>query len=1106
MDKKGLFIAVLVATAILSSGTFAWLDTDWKARMPITFYQNSDTTNRTNEFVTFWVNTSGSYQLLDCDEVRLGDGSDNEMESIIIDASDEDNGNCLMGSVVNRTEGGNFTPYAYYNNSGASSPTYTDRVTATEDSGYWLISGYNYKELYFFQSAGSYDDVDDSASNLVLDFNTQTCNLVYDNGGEILGGTETDDTCVLVENSTLRIRIECDASEDSDSDGYCEAGETCVFWYFYPNYWEYTVQNTYADSWFSGTMASSDNYADIYHTEAGPTDVHWTTTSSVTAKTVVRGYTVVETNTAGVQGIMVWDEGDTTDYASDGDTVDRTGIWVGRDSGVWGLSGNMDLEFRHTLFYGTISNDAGKDEENRFDNPLDVDYGSEETQSGNSPPYYTDVSAYPSSPQNFGISSVFLNISWTDADGNIDKAWIVHNFSGSEQTIEMDNDTATHFYHEIDYSLSAGGYEYTFHANDTEASSNNTATYYYTVNKASTTINLAINGTEANVTETYPYPVNVTGWKSVAGGTLTLQRNGSSKSNPEIIQLGAGMYNYTLSLDHENYTASAVTRWLEIEQASSGLTLSASPGWTTVENTEVTISCSASFNTTLYRDGVIVSNPYSALLSFGYYNFTCIVDDQANYTPGSTTSILTVESGGFGCSDTDTFAFEQNISVTGTFVNLNFTTVLEQNLIKSDLSDVKVITNNTTSYVNGSHLVVDVTNVTDIIVRFGNYLVDYSYNNHSLSANTTNISGYTEINPYYVYTFLDESTGIEQLPPNSTRTVSLFCVGGSTSFNLTDTTILVSSFIELNETRTTIEYSATEMYSRNLINSNPIEYRNFYLVDAEKHQVVEIMFTLQDYTYNYDNGYMRIKKYLEGTLQTITESQFDLEDKVITYLINGDKYQLYIDSEDGLHSTNIGLLTVDTIDLTKTIVIGNFSSVNSQIGKLFYNLTFDADADMIRFFVRDPSGSMNNVSFWVYNITNTSQLLYFASSSNDTQVNFNYEVPDNTTLYKVEFKIAHDLFGANSYGSGSIMGDPSLSMLVFPYVSFPSYIKTGFSVIIILGSALIFGSMFGALGGIIAVAISGLLVYFGLIEITSTILAVAMFFALTNKIRGDRRA
>lgn len=798
------------------------------------------------------------------------------------------------------------------------------------------------------------------------------------------------------------------------------------------------------------------------------------------------------------------------DATISGNVVDASAsLWFG-DS--YGDNGNVfDGEIEEVRIYNLrMTNQWLKMEHDivdHYDNLVTITIPTNDTvASPEAFPNYSANTTTPGSPQTYGVSSIWFNISWSDDDGDLDDVWIIHNFSGSTVTYVMSNDSASHFYHEVGYTITAGGYEYQIHANDSSNNLNATTKLYYTINKASTTINLSINGTQDNVTDTYPYPTNTTGWKSVAGGTLTLLRNGSSKSNPETLQLGAGIYNYTLTLSHENYTASAVTRFLTINQASSGLSLTASPDWTIIENSEVTITCSATFNSTLYREGVIVTSPHTIILPYGYYNFTCAINDQANYTPGTTTTFLTVESGGFGCSDTNTFAFEKNFSVLGTLVNLNFTILVENSLVKSDLSDVRVITNNTTSYINGSHLVVDITNVTDIVVRFGNYITNYIYSNNSLSANTSNVTGYTEINNYYVYTFIDETTGNQQLPPNSTQTLSMYCLGGSSSFTFNHTRLLVASFIELDETRASVEYSATEMYYRTLINTNPIEYRNFYLVDAEQHQVVEIMFTLQDYTYNYNNGYMRIKKYLEGTEQTITEAQFDLEDKVITYLINGDKYSLYIDSEDGVYSTNIGLLTVDTIDLTKTVIIGNFSSVDSRIGKLYYNLTFDAEADTIRFFVSDPSGSMSNVSFWVYNTTNTSHLLYFASSSNASQVNFNYNVPDNTSRYKVEFKIAHDFFGLNSYGSGAILGDPALSWLIMPYVTLPANITTGFSVIIIIASALIFGSMFGALGGIIAVIVSGLMVYFGMIEISATVLAVAMFFALGNKVRGDKRA
>ena len=541
--------------------------------------------------------------------------------------------------------------------------------------------------------------------------------------------------------------------------------------------------------------------------------------------------------------------------------------------------------------------------------------------------------------------------------------------------------------------------------------------------------------------------------------------------------------------------------------------MSSSPSWSVSEGTSVTITAEATPNgtITLYKDGNIVSNPYTASLPYGTYNFTATYD-HANYTADPITKFLTVSSGGFGCTDNETYAFEKTISATGTLLNLNFTDLVADNLVRSDLKDVyinqSVVSNVWTNFTDGYYIVVNTTDISNFDVKFGNYIANNSYTNHTLSENTTDMTGYTQINPYYVLTFIEESDGTQQLPPDTnSTTVSLFCSGGVSSFDVEDDKLLVSSFNQLTDIKATVTYSATEIYYRNYMVSSEIEYKYVYLVDANQHQVVQLILTLQDETGDFSGSTLKVKKYLEGSLRTITEQQFDAENKVVVYLINGDKYQLYVDN--GNEERNIGYLNVDPVDLDKTLVIFSATTTNmTVIENMSYDLTYDGST--IHFVWSDPAGQTDSVEFYVYNYTNDSQVLYYASSSNHSYVVFDYNVPVKNDTYIAKWLVHHNVFGLNTTGQQVVLEGSYTYPASFPLSDVVTYLGGNsvmwFVLILILPLPMIFSRRHAGIGALFLVGIVALFNYWHFIDVPIPVLATGLLIAIFIELINRRSA
>jgi len=635
---------------------------------------------------------------------------------------------------------------------------------------------------------------------------------------------------------------------------------------------------------------------------------------------------------------------------------------------------------------------------------------------------------------------------------------------------------------------------------------------YITVNKQPTTLNLTFNGTNADQTITYPAGINVTGWDSILTSGLALSKNGTVVSNSYLEKLGAGVFNFTINYTHENYTASPITRYLTVNKAASGLVLSSSPSWSVAENTPVTISCSitAPLTKTLYKNGIAVSSPYSATLGYGNYNITCLSSNTMNYTPGTSYYNLAVTSGGFGCSDNTTFAFRKSIDLSEPMLVLNFTTLVSNKMVKSDLSDVWVnssIPNIWKNQTLGNLLILNNSGLSgSAYVYFGNYLnrVNYPNNTFEVAGSNETFAIYDEVNPYYSIDLFDEMEGSYLLPPGANNTISLYCSGGSTTADINTSRFLVAAFEQLSDLKVNVIYSSTEIYWRNLITRSSVEDKDFYLADANNNQVVEIIFTLQDNTGDFAGSVFKVKKWLEGTEQTITEMNFDAQSKAVGYLINGEKYELYVDN--GEEERNIGFLYVEASDLSKTIVVGAITTTNITAGNVSVYLNL-SEGNIVFTWI-DPGSNTNLVEFWVFNDT-TGVQYYYASSTNRSRVSFTYLVPDPNGTYRVKYSIHHGLFGNDTIESVTSLSGSWLYPLVFPLVSIITNLGGSgivwLTFIFILPIPMLFTEKFSGAGAIVFIALIGLLAYWKLYTISAAALGLGLFFAFLIEYKQRRK-
>jgi len=684
--------------------------------------------------------------------------------------------------------------------------------------------------------------------------------------------------------------------------------------------------------------------------------------------------------------------------------------------------------------------------------------GSEETTG--TPPQYSNIVVSPSSPQTYGISNIWFNITWEDDEG-VDKAWIVHNFTGSEETYVMQNDTPTHFYYLLDFTPSAGNYSYQFFANDTNGAQNSTDVFNYEIQKALTEFHLAINGTESDVTYTYPVTTNTTAWTNETGfDGVTLYRNGSSVSNPEVIELPAGVYNYTAVFEHQNYTAenSTITRILTINKADSGLTLTSSAGWTIFYGSSTTITCTANspLSVTLKVNDVIVPNPYTFNPDVGSYDVVCTISDAQNYTPSVAQNTLNVNP---ISSCLDTYVYKKIFTSSADLTTLNFTELVNQGLVKQDLSDVYAnVTPVWKNVTNGYYIIVNNSGQA-FEVQFTNYAKHNEYETHALTATVLNVTNYEQQAQSITYNILDEQSGAYLMPPNATLIALIECSSGENYVTVNQTKFILASSTYINKAVLRVKYSADEYYSRQFYPEEIDNLNlNFYVTDAYQNALDRIDFRMLDT--NYYNSLLQVYKLRENNPIIITEGYFDASHYFSAYLLEDSDYYLRTKNPDGSY-TEFGRISVVKPmekDLGKT-----FFNLNPQASLIAENIFMNAYTDENRTTIyvtySDSLNQTNQVNITIYFENGT--IFKKEVFNNVSSLDLSYNISDySNESFTVRFSIDHQVFGNSPVVFDLSLLVPATVNLGISSFWYPLFALSG---IILVGGIATRGSVLGGI-------------------------------------------
>ncbi|MFC1733802.1 hypothetical protein ACFL6I_26175, partial [candidate division KSB1 bacterium] len=309
-----------------------------------------------------------------------------------------------------------------------------------------------------------------------------------------------------------------------------------------------------------------------------------------------------------------------------------------------------------------------------------------------------------------------FNVTWTDNYAMQD-VMIEHNFTGTLTNYSTTGNNSNDYYYDYN-DLTVGRYIWRMIANDTEGNYNATAQYTYTVQQGTTTTQLYLNGSQANLSTVYDGGFNATGVTDSLN--VSIYRNGTLvNESTDLIafyyaQLAVGHYNITAKNPGNGYAGSQETWWLTITKAASSVNF-------LINGTDANYSIDEDYtlnltgllvagqgDLTLYENGTQIdtgATPLETLRTFnepGMYNLTLKYNSTENYTssfethwiqvndttaPNWTNNIVNVSSGSafsekgyqFNVSWTD------NVGVEAVWIEHNFTGTVQNITITTNI-------------------------------------------------------------------------------------------------------------------------------------------------------------------------------------------------------------------------------------------------------------------------------------------------------------------------------------------------------------------------------------------------------------------------------------
>lgn len=519
------------------------------------------------------------------------------------------------------------------------------------------------------------------------------------------------------------------------------------------------------------------------------------------------------------------------------------------------------------------------------------------------------------------------------------------------------------------------------------------------------------NTVTVNFTATSPTLAAFPCWSDLDGNSTFVGNVTSGTYWSNLTQNGTGSHTLKITCGNGINTTSSMsfTTWLGRNNA----TLSSTGGWSLSEGAATTISCSAiNGAATVFKDGIAVSNPYSLSASFGSYNFTCTSPYNATWAGGYDQQTLIVGLGAFNCLNSTTGIWKQDMSINNSTGNItiDFSAFTSQGQVWYDMRDVSFNNVSSDSVWRSTNSIIIKTNSSkQFSIYWGNGFGNQSWPvGTPAGAITQTLNNYSQANAYAKVSMKLEESGLAALPPNTNMTLTMGCDTGSSSFNLSNTTLYIPTFrSQFTFAKATATYSDNSGYFRQVLIFSQAADTSIYMTDAQKHTVLQIPLTISDL--GYASWYITIYKSVGGSSVAITQGYLDTNNQFLTYLIKDEQY--YIRLTSGSTTREAGFLYAYTAG-PQSISIGTITTVPTI---LLVGNTVQASAAIVGNNLIITYGDLlqktTSVRIRIYE--NTTQTPFYDSIFTGQQnITLTINNINTSSYYNVQFDVIHQSFGS----------------------------------------------------------------------------------------------
>ncbi|MFQ5405645.1 MAG: hypothetical protein ACE5DI_00600, partial [Candidatus Micrarchaeia archaeon] len=629
-------------------------------------------------------------------------------------------------------------------------------------------------------------------------------------------------------------------------------------------------------------------------------------------------------------------------------------------------------------------------------------------------PLFSGLATNVSSPATFDAGTVQFNATWTDASTSVSS--VVFEFDGVNSSVSTSSGNE---YYSSKTGLAVGNYSYRWYANDSANNWNASSLQNFSVvMAASAPLSLYLNGSESNLSVLFGVASNASANSTV--GNLTLYLNGSVVSSPHVAVLGVGFWNYTAtSSGNENYSASSVSRFVEVNKSALSLLLNVSPSGVVANGSQTNVSCSSNVSEVtplLYRNGSNVSDPDVQILSPGTYEYVCNSTQTQNYSAQSASSNLTVRA--------VNLSLTKSLSVVGAVSPAVSSSVVFARDESGSFNSNVTVTLNASDFLNGSALAVNLT--INILRPDGGLLYQtngedsdgFYQNTYALSGSAPSDSG-----NYSIVANVSDSQGL--LSANASDVVEVSFWVAQVDYNTTDVYVRGQS----------VPFNVSVWYNGSLANASSLNVRfldNNYAHVANK-SLDDVSF-LSDGAYNGSFSTLSLSsgayllyvnlncsvlaedKHADVTLQA--DSSSPSYSNLSSSVASGSGYSALSYQFNASWSDNA---LVDFVILEFDGV--NFSASGNEGSEYFVDFpSFGVGNYSYRWFANDSSGNWNVSGQQTFSVVKASAplSLYLNGSESDLT---------GTTNVVVNASANSSLAGVVLFLNGVSVSNPNLSLL-----------------------------------------------------------------------------